>query len=155
MKCSAKQPHKSLASDRDLLFLQILVTNNHCYRLIQSVFFRMANRITKTPPLRPGHYAAKLAKALEDEAKAKNRSRHKSTATCESKSTGSTAIEPERHGRGNLTHQSDRETELVDSSPDRLNEYTTYANRMSVPETSLHILLLLNSDSSCPDRRSR
>ncbi|OKP12567.1 hypothetical protein PENSUB_1792 [Penicillium subrubescens] len=40
----------------------------------------MANRVTKNPPLRPGHYAAKLAKALEDEAKAKNRSRHNDAA---------------------------------------------------------------------------
>jgi hypothetical protein len=31
----------------------------------------MANRITKTPTFRPGRDTAKLAKALEDEAKAK------------------------------------------------------------------------------------
>ncbi|KAJ5904682.1 uncharacterized protein N7473_001598 [Penicillium subrubescens] len=89
----------------------------------------MANRVTKNPPLRPGHYAAKLAKALEDEAKAKNRSRHNDAARCESMSSGSTTIEPESHNRRKFTHQSDRETELVDSSPDRLHESTTYANR--------------------------
>jgi hypothetical protein len=40
----------------------------------------MANRITKTTTFRPGHYTAKLAKALEDEAKAKKHARHEDTA---------------------------------------------------------------------------
>jgi hypothetical protein len=106
----------------------------------------MANRVTKSSTLRPGHYAAKLAKALEDEVKAKNRSRHKDAARCESKSSGSTTIEPESHNRSEFTHQSDRETELVDSLPDRLNESTTHAKRRSVNETSLHTFPFLNSD---------
>ncbi|KAJ5904792.1 uncharacterized protein N7473_001708 [Penicillium subrubescens] len=88
----------------------------------------MANRITKTPTFRPGHYAAKLAKALEDEAKAKNRSRHKDAAGCESKSSGSIQMGPESHNGSKVIHQSDRETELVDSSPDRLHQSTTHAN---------------------------
>lgn len=126
--------------------LQTITATN----LIELIFFRMANRVNKTPTLRPGYYVAKLAKALEDEAKAKNRSCHKDTARCESKSSGSTTIEPESHNPSKFTHQSDRETELVDSSPDRqkdrLNESTTHANRRSVNETSLHIFLFLNSD---------
>jgi hypothetical protein len=115
----------------------------------------MANRVTKNPPLRPGHYAVKLAKALEDEAKAENCSRHNDAARCESMSSGSITIEPESHNRGKFTHQSDRETELVDSSPDRLHESTTYANRRSVHETSLHIFLFLKTDQSCLDRWSK
>jgi hypothetical protein len=128
-------------------FSQIFITNNHCYHLIESIFFRMANRVNKTPTLRPGYYVAKLAKALEDEAKARNCTGHKDAARCESKSSGSTTIEPESHNRSKFTHQSVRETELlVDSSPDRLNESTTHVNRRSVNETSLHIFLFLNSD---------
>ena len=106
----------------------------------------MVNRVTKTSPLRPGHYAAQLAKTLEDEVKAKNRSRHEDATRCESKSSGSTTIEPESHNRSKFTHRSDRETELVDSLPDRLNESTTHANRRSVNETSLHTFLFLKSD---------
>jgi hypothetical protein len=141
---------------RSKLFLsQIFITNNHYYHLTESIFFPMANRVNKTPTIRPGYYAAQLAKALEDEAKAKSRSHHIDAARCESKSTESTTAEPESHNRSKFTHQSDRETELLDSSPDRLNESTTYANRRSVHETSLYIFLFLKSDQYCPDRRSR
>jgi hypothetical protein len=120
--------------------------HNHCYNLIQSVSLRMANRVTKTPTLRPGHYAAKLAKALEDEVKAKNRSRHKDAAGCESKSSGSIQMGPESHNGSKVIHQSDRETELVDSSPDRLHQSTTHANNRLVNEANVHIFLFLNAD---------
>ena len=42
----------------------------------------MANRITKTPTFRLGYFTAKLAKALEDEPKAKKRARYEDAAEC-------------------------------------------------------------------------
>ncbi|KAJ5900298.1 uncharacterized protein N7473_004368 [Penicillium subrubescens] len=88
----------------------------------------MANRITKTPTFQPGHHTAKLAKALEDEAKAKKRARHEDAAECQPKSSGSIQMEPESHNGSKAIHQSDRETELVDSSPDKLHQSTRHAN---------------------------
>jgi hypothetical protein len=92
----------------------------------------MANRIIKTPTFRPGHLTAKLAKALEGEAKAKKRARHEDAAECQSKSSGSIQLEPESHNGSKAIHQSDRETELVDSSPDRLHQSTRHANHRLV-----------------------
>jgi hypothetical protein len=107
----------------------------------------MANCVNKTLNLRLGYYIAKLAKAMEDEAKARNCTSYKDTARYESKSSRSTTIEPESYNRSKFIYQSDRETELlVDSSLDRLNESIIYVNRRSVNETSLHIFLFLNSN---------
>jgi hypothetical protein len=106
----------------------------------------MASRITKTPTFRPGHYTAKLAKALEDEDKAKKRARHKDAAECQSKSSGSIQMEPESLNGSKALYQSDRETELVDSSPGRLHQPTTHANYRLVNKANLHVFLFLNSD---------
>lgn len=95
----------------------------------------MTNRVTKTPPFRPGKYTALLAKALEDEAKAKG-ARREARIESQSKSSVSTQMELEsalsereeqhesRHG-SKAVHKPDRETELVDSSPYRLQNVRT------------------------------
>jgi hypothetical protein len=106
----------------------------------------MANRITKTPTFPPGHFTAKLAKALEDKAKAKKRARHEDAAECQSKSSGSIQLEPESHTGSKAIHQSDREMELVDSSPYRLHQPTRHANHRLVNKANVHVFLFLNSD---------
>jgi hypothetical protein len=107
----------------------------------------MANRITKTPTFQPGHHAAKLAKALEDEAKAKKRASHEDAAECQSKSSKPIQLEPESHNGSKAIHQSDLETELVDSSSYRLHQSTRHANhRLVKRRTSMHFcsLILIN-----------
>jgi electron transfer flavoprotein alpha/beta subunit len=64
----------------------------------------MANRVNKTLTLRLEYYVAKLAKALEDKAKARNCTGHKDTARYESKLPGLITIEPESYNRSKFTY---------------------------------------------------